>query len=98
MIIAIYVDDLNLIVSPEEITNISVSLTKEFEIKDLDKTKFCLGLQIEHLKDGIILHQLTYAQKVLKRLNMNHCHPLSTPMVVWSLDMTKDHCRLLKGS
>ncbi|KAJ9556488.1 hypothetical protein OSB04_011102 [Centaurea solstitialis] len=27
-----------------------------FEMKDLGKTKFCLGLQIEHLKDGILVH------------------------------------------
>ena len=53
MIIAIYVNYLNLIESPEEIINIFVSLTKEFQMKDLDKTKFCLGLQIEYLEDGI---------------------------------------------
>ena len=35
----------------------SVSLTKEFEMKDLGQTKFYLELQIEHLKDGILLHQ-----------------------------------------
>ena len=45
MIIAVYVDDLNLIGSPKEITDMSVSLTKEFEMKDLGQTKFCLGLK-----------------------------------------------------
>ena len=44
MIIAIYVDDLNLIGSPKEIKKIDVSLTNEFEMKDLGQTKFCLGL------------------------------------------------------
>ena len=63
MIIAVYVDDLNLIESPKEITDMSVSLTKEFEIKDLGKTKFCLELQIEYLQDEILLHQSTYIQK-----------------------------------
>ena len=56
IIITIYVDDLNLIGSSKEITDMSVSLTKEFEMKDLVQTKFCLGLQIEHLEDGILLH------------------------------------------
>ena len=51
-------------------------------MRDLGKTKFCLGLQIEHLEDEIQLHQSTYTHKVLKKLNMDHCHPLSTPMVV----------------
>ena len=66
MIIVVYVDDLNLIGSPKEITNISVSLTKEFEMKDLGQIKFCLGLQIEHLEDGILVYQSTYTKKVLK--------------------------------
>jgi hypothetical protein len=30
-------------------------------------TKFCLGLQIEHLQTGILVHQSTYVKKVLKK-------------------------------
>ena len=96
MIIAVYLDDLNLIGSPKEITDMSVSLTKEFEMKDLGQTKFCLGLQIEHLKDGILLHQSTYTQKVLRQFNMDSCHPLSTLMVARSLNVTKDSFRPLE--
>ena len=44
VIIAVYVDDLNLIGSPKEITDMSINLTKEFEMKDLGQTKFYLGL------------------------------------------------------
>ena len=62
MIIAVYVDDLNLIGYPKEITDMSVSLTKEFEMKDLGQTKFYLGLQIEHLEYKILLYQSTYTQ------------------------------------
>ena len=53
VIIAVYVDDLNLIGTPQRITKAKDCLKKEFEMKDLGKTKFCLGLQIEHLKDGV---------------------------------------------
>ncbi|XP_060178037.1 secreted RxLR effector protein 161-like [Lycium barbarum] len=62
-------------------------------MKDLGKTKFCLGLQIEHLTNGIFVHQLTYTEKVLKRFYMDKSHPLSTPMVVRSLDINKDPFR-----
>ena len=89
-------DDLNLIVSPKEINDISVSLTNEFEMKDLGQTKFCLGLQIEHLKNRIMLHQSTYTQKIIKQFNIDCCHPLSTPMVVRSLEVTKDLFRPLE--
>ena len=49
VIIAVYVDDLNIIGTPEELLKVVGLLKKEFEMKDLGKTKFCLGLQIEHL-------------------------------------------------
>ena len=90
MIIAIYVDDLNIIGTPEELQNAVNYLKKEFEMKDLGNTKFCLGLQIEHLKDGIHIHHSTYTEKILKKFYMDKVHPLSTPMVVRLLDVNKD--------
>jgi len=92
-IIAVYVDDLNIIGSPEEIEKTAKLLNKEFEMKDLGVTKLCLGLQIEHLYNGIFVHQSNYIQKMLKRFNMDKAHPLSTPMVVRSLDIKNDHYR-----
>ena len=56
-IVAVYVDDLNLVGTPEELTKTTNCLQNEFEMKDLGKTKFCLGLQIEHLPNGILVHQ-----------------------------------------
>ena len=95
-IIAVYVDDLNIIGSPDQLAEISVSLTKTFEMKDLGKTKFCLGLQVDHLRDGILLHQSTYTTNLLKGFLMDKCHPLTTPMVVRSLDVHKDLFRPLE--
>ena len=43
-IIAMYVDDLNLVGTPKELTRTTKYLKKEFEMKDLEKTKFCLNL------------------------------------------------------
>jgi hypothetical protein len=62
-------------------------------MKDLGVTKLCLGLQIENFHNGIFVHQSNYIQKMLKRFNMDKVHPLSTPMVVRSLDVKKDHYR-----
>jgi hypothetical protein len=55
-IIAIYVDDLNLIRTPKELIKIVTYLKSEFEMKDLGKTKFCLGFQIKHFPNGILVH------------------------------------------
>ena len=63
-------------------------------MKDLGKTRYCLGLQIEHRKDGILLHQENYTQKVLRRFSHQDAKPSSsTPMVVRSLDIKKDPFR-----
>ena len=43
-IIAVYVDDLNLIGTPEGLLEAANYLKKEFDMKDLGKTIYCLGL------------------------------------------------------
>ena len=65
-------------------------------MKDLGKTKYCLGLQIEHCSDGVLIHQSTYTKKVLKRFHKDKSHLLSSPMVVRLLEVTKDPFRLKK--
>ncbi|KAK2443387.1 hypothetical protein QL285_014496 [Trifolium repens] len=92
-IIAVYVDDINIIGTPGELPKAIDCLKKEFEMKDLGKTKLCLGLQIEHLNDEIFVHQGAYITKVLKRFYMDKSHPLSTPVIVRSLDVKKDPFR-----
>jgi len=92
-IIAVYVDDMNLIGTPEELSETAEYLKKEFEVKDLGKTKLCLGLELEHKKNGILVHQSAYIERLLRRFNMDKAHPLSTPMVVRSLDPQKDPFR-----
>ena len=84
-IISIYVDDINIIGTSKEIKEASSHLKTKFEKKDLGKPKYCLDLQIEHLLEGIFVHQSTYLKKVLERFYMDKSHPLSTPMVVRSL-------------
>ena len=60
-----YVDYLNLVGTPEELTKTTNYLKNEFEMKDLGKTKFYLALQIEHFPNGVLIHQSTYIKKVL---------------------------------
>jgi hypothetical protein len=65
-------------------------------MKDLGKTKFCLGLQIEHLQTGIFVHQFAYVKKVLEKFNMNKAYPppQRTLMIVRALKKDKDPFRL----
>jgi hypothetical protein len=48
-IISAYVDDLNIIGHVKDIDEAHNHLKKEFEMKDLGKTKLYLSLQREHL-------------------------------------------------
>ena len=65
-ILAVYVDDINLFGTSEELTKAPTYLKDELEMKHLGKTKYCLDLQIEHKSNGILIHQATYVKKVLK--------------------------------
>ena len=76
VIIAVYVDDLNIIRTENEIHEATMYLKEEFELKDLEKTKYCLGLQIEHMHNGIFVHQSNYIEKILKRFNIDKANPL----------------------
>ena len=62
-------------------------------MKDLGKTKFCLALQIEHFPNEVLVHQSIYIKKVLKHFYMDKTHPLSSLMVVRSLDVKNDPFR-----
>jgi hypothetical protein len=86
----VYVDDLNIIGNTQDIDEACDHLKTEFEMKDLGKTKFFLGLEIEHLQSGMLVHQSVYVQKILENFNMDKSYPTKTPMVVKSLDLEKD--------
>ncbi|KAM2817807.1 hypothetical protein COP1_041878 [Malus domestica] len=92
-IVAVYVDDMNLIGTPKELARTASHLKSEFEMKDLGKTRYCLGLEIEHCSDGILVHQSNYTQKVLRRFNEDKAKSSSTPMVVRTLDAKRDPFR-----
>jgi hypothetical protein len=63
-----YVDDLNIIDNTQDIDEARDHLKTEFEMEDLGKTKFCLGLQIELLQTGMLVCQSVYVQKILKKI------------------------------
>ncbi len=62
-IVAVYVDDMNIIGTLDEIRETASYLKSEFEMKDLGKTRFYLGLELEHRVCGILIHQSAYVQK-----------------------------------
>jgi hypothetical protein len=95
-IILVYMDDLNIIGHTKDVDKACDHLKTEFEMKDLDRTKFCLGLQLEHLQTGILVHQFAYVQKILEKFNMDKAYSARTPMVARALEKDTDPFRLNK--
>jgi hypothetical protein len=60
-IVFIYVDDINIIGNKHDISEARHHLT-EFEMKDLDETKLCPGLQLEYFYLGCM-----YSKRAIHR-------------------------------
>jgi hypothetical protein len=80
--ILVYVDDI--IVTSSNSKAVSVLLQKlgdEFALKDPGDLHFFLSIEVNKVKDGIVLSQDKYASDMLKRVGMNMCKPVGTPLV-----------------
>jgi hypothetical protein len=73
-IISVYVCDLNIIGTELDINGAHHHLKTKFEMKNLGKIKFCLGLQLEHFPMDILIHKSTYVRKLLEKFNMDKAY------------------------
>ena len=55
-------------------------LAKEFEIKQLGKLNYFLGIALAHSKQGIFISQQKYVTDLLKETGKLACKPTSTPI------------------
>lgn len=79
--ILIYVDDIIVASSTQEATAALLKdLNQEFALKDLGELHYFLGIEVNKVKDGILLTQEKYATDLLKRIGMTNCKPVSTPL------------------
>jgi transposase len=63
-------------------------MQNEFEMSLLGELSFFMGLQIRQSHQGIFISQTKYIREMLKRLRMEYCKPVITPM--------KTSCKLSK--
>ena len=97
VIIALYVDDLMIGSNCKEMMKETKdALNKRFEMKDLGKLKFCLGIEIVWNDDGSCnLRQKQYLLDVLERFKMTDCKPVSTPLQS-GVKLSKSMCATTK--
>lgn len=81
LIVGVYVDDLLVTgTSLSHIAKFKGEMSREFDMSDLGKLSYYLGLEVTQDKDFIELRQSTYARKVLEKAGMAECNAVKYPM------------------
>ena len=82
LVVSLYVDNLIFTGSDEILcAEFKSSMQKEFEMTDLGKMKFFLGIEVHQSEAGIHICQKKYAKEVLDRFNMKSCNSVKNPIV-----------------
>ncbi|CAL8159727.1 unnamed protein product [Prunus armeniaca] len=89
VILLLYVDDIILTGSKDSLVQEVIDeLSAVFEMKDMGRLTYFLGLQISYHDNGdIFVCQTKYARELLAKAGMDTCRPCTTPC--------KPHCQLL---
>ena len=57
------------------------SMMKEFDMSDLGKMRYFLGIEVVQFDGGVFISQTKYVTEVLRRFGMEHSNPVENPMV-----------------
>ncbi|GKC35294.1 putative RNA-directed DNA polymerase [Tanacetum coccineum] len=77
----VYVDDIVITGNdPVEISKVKEFLSSKFQIKDLGKLKYFLGIEILEESNSVFISQRKYCLELLQEFGMLACKPISTPM------------------
>ena len=80
-IVLVYVDDIIITGNNyEKIDNVKKHLKENFEIKDLGRLKYFLGIEIAHSTKGLFISQRKYTVDLLKETEKLGSKPVSTPI------------------
>jgi hypothetical protein len=86
LMMGVYVDDILLTGANEEIiAEAKLEMAQTFKMKDLGICSYYLGMNVEWLKDGILIHQRNYVDKIIARRNTQNLAKATTPGSVTEL-------------
>ncbi|KAL2345957.1 hypothetical protein Fmac_007242 [Flemingia macrophylla] len=81
IIVSLYVDDLLMTGSSKElIEEFKGGMKEAFEMTDLRKMSFFLGMQVQQDRGEVFISQEKYAKEILRKFKMEECKPSATPM------------------
>ncbi|KAI3777740.1 hypothetical protein L1987_47542 [Smallanthus sonchifolius] len=82
LFVNIYVDDLICTGSDEKmLSDLKLSMKKEFEMTDMGKMRYFLGIEVVQTMARIHISQRKYASEILERFNMVECNGVINPIV-----------------
>lgn len=90
LIVGVYVDDL--LVTGTSVSNIvkfKEQMSREFDMSDLGKLSYYIGIEVYQGRGFVELKQTAYAKKLLEKHGMGECNPVKYPMEL-KIQMHKD--------
>lgn len=82
LIISLYVDDLIYTGNDEGMMkDFKESMMREFDMSDLGRMKYFLGLEVMQFDDGIFISQKKYVKDVLKKFGMEKSNSVVNPII-----------------
>lgn len=82
LIVSLYVNDLIFTGNDEDMfAKFKASMEMEFDMTDLGKMKYFLGVELVQNSNGIYISQRKYAQVVLERFGMERSNSIKNPIV-----------------
>lgn len=83
LVVCVYVDNLLMTRSSSKlISEFKQEMARKFEMSDLGRLTYYLGIEVQQTNEGIVLSQDRYAQKILEEVGMQNCNLTHLPMDV----------------
>ena len=81
LVVAVYVDDLFVTGTSKKLINdFKKGMASKFDMSDLGRLTYYLGMEVVQDDQGITLDQSQYAKKILENAGMDKCNSVQTPM------------------
>lgn len=81
LVVAVYVDDLFVTGTSKKLINeFKKNMASKFDMSDLGRLTYYLGIEVVQDDRGITLNQNQYAKKILENAGMEKCNLTQTPM------------------
>lgn len=79
--LVVYVDDIVITGDDHDgIAGLKQHLVQHFQVKDLGRLRYFLGIEVAQSKAGVSISQRKYALDILEETDMLDCKPIDTPM------------------